>query len=55
MARYKMQYKYIKQVIELYDDFHLVFMPLEDQEVRGTDRLIEYGNKLLLSKDLPEA
>ena len=41
-----MQYKYIKQVIELYDDFHLVFMPLEDQEVRGTDRLTEYGNKL---------
>ena len=42
-----MQSKYIKQIKELYDDFHVVFMPLEDCEIRGLELLEDYGNKLM--------
>lgn len=49
-----MQYKYIKQIQELYDDFHVVFMPLEDQEIRGLPALNTYASKLLVNKSLPK-
>lgn len=39
LARYKMQSKYISQVIELYDDFHVVFMEQENNEIRGVESL----------------
>ena len=54
LSRFKMQRKYLDQVNELYDDFHVVLMPLEGSEIRGVDRLSAYSAKLLLEKQLPK-
>ena len=54
VARFNMQKKYLEQIRELYEDFHVVLMPLEDQEIRGVERLMVYSEKLLVDKKLPE-
>jgi arsenite-transporting ATPase len=54
LARYKMQKKYLNQIFELYEDFHVVMMGLERSEIRGIDRLQGYADKLLQQKTLPE-
>ena len=53
VARYSMQKKYLEQIGQLYEDFHVVLMPLEDEEIRGIDRLQVYSKKLLVEKKLP--
>jgi len=52
-ARRKMQEKYLVQIQEIYDDFHLVINPQLDQEVRGMDLLKQYG-KLCFEGYKPE-
>jgi arsenite-transporting ATPase len=52
IARKRMQDRYISQIFELYEDFHVVLMPLLDNEVRGKDSL-ESFSKLLLCPDEP--
>ncbi|KAL3163190.1 ATPase get3a [Trebouxia sp. C0010 RCD-2024] len=52
-ARVKMQEKYLKQYYELYEDFHIVKLPLLEQEVRGTEALQEFSN-FLMQPHLPE-
>ena len=52
-ARYSMQLKYIKQIKELYPDYHVVLMPIENEEVRGIEKLTAYGEKLGIEKALP--
>ena len=52
-ARFTMQLKYIKQIKALYSDFHVVLMPMEDEEVRGVDKLRKYGENLMIEKKLP--
>jgi arsenite/tail-anchored protein-transporting ATPase len=50
IARKRMQDRYISQIFELYEDFHVTLMPLLDNEVRGAPAL-ESFSKLLLNPD----
>ena len=43
----EMQRKYVDQIDELYEDFHVVKMPLLTKEVRGIDDLIPFSLKLV--------
>ena len=46
VARRKMQDKYLTQIQEIYDDFHLVINPQLDDEVRGMESLKHFGTLL---------
>jgi len=52
IARKRMQDRYISQIFELYEDFHVTLMPLLDNEVRGA-AAIDSFSKLLLCPDEP--
>ncbi|CAD8111751.1 unnamed protein product [Paramecium primaurelia] len=53
-ARAKMQKKYLDQMLDLYDDFHVVIMPLQENEVRGIDGLKQFCELLLKPKSVPQ-
>lgn len=53
-ARSKMQNKYLSQIMELYDDFNVTVMPLQEDEVRGKEKLQEFGKLLLKAKPAPK-
>lgn len=47
IARKRMQDRYISQIFELYEDFHVILMPLLDNEVRGVPALESFSTLLL--------
>lgn len=45
-SRWKMQTKYLDQIDELYEDFHVVKMPLCAGEIRGLNNLTKFSQFL---------
>ncbi len=53
ISRHKMQKKYLEQIYEMYDDFHITVQPLQEEEVRGIEKLKNFGSLLLKAKEVP--
>ncbi|CAG8733300.1 5929_t:CDS:2, partial [Racocetra fulgida] len=47
LVRHKMQQKYLDQIYNLYEDFHIVLMPLLTKEIRGTQDIKEFSEMLV--------
>jgi arsenite-transporting ATPase len=48
-----MQKKYLDQIIELYEEFHITIMPLMEEEVRGITKLQKFSKMLLENRRQP--
>ena len=47
ISRRKMQKKYMDQIKELFEDFHITILPLQEEEVRGAEKLHNFSKMLV--------
>lgn len=53
-ARAGIQGKYLDQIDELYDDFHVIKLPLRESEVRGAAAILEFSKLLRQELVIPK-
>ena len=46
-SRINMQKKYMEQIKELFEDFHITILPLQENEVRGISELNRFSKFLI--------
>lgn len=46
-SRIKMQKKYLEKIEEMFEDFHIIKVPLQKNEIKGTKNIEEFSNFLI--------